>query len=919
MATKTFEELKQLAIQIRDEKTNKQNTATRVGTAMLEHINKLEQDYYDKTQTDEELKERDNKLTELGNKIEVVDNKEHYEILESVSVLDYEEKGKLIQDDGSLVENPNRNTSNLITVNSGDEFIVSNLNTDIFISIAAYDENQNFLPIYSIKGAYYGKYIVRDNVKKLRFSGMPTDSYYGFKKVIKAYNNLIQLDNLSSNYWIPGHFDKGMKLVTTFSNVYKSVLIRAYAGDKIIYKGVVSSPQFNFISEFDKSSIYVNGIVGTGDDRLNGEYIVSQDGFIAIAVSMEYEPREYIEYIPKNNCCYIQQYKVKDFTENKYISKVGETFTTTDSDYYKILSIDVSQYQDKYIFYKCRKMDNTVISAVFYKDEQPVKWHYMNEGSWVDNLENITTIDICIHLSNYIECYIEDIAQNFTDDIRIKKTVELGEVLLGYYIGKDTGIITKAYGNSYKTAKVCLDKGWYLLRNIGGGSQDSCWIYDSDNFQNPIKKIFGNLPEKSNKICYLENTSYMAISWNDLDDSEIVNGTTQIYEIDTINTDNNYSNKNDIIRGRKYNGFEDFSFDEEFYTVDKKRAISKGKESSGTWINDSMLINQPTFEDEFNMSIQFIPDNSFKFYIGKYATLAGTMVSITSNKIGICNVNNNSELVEGFSKDLSFNINANTLYTLSIKKRVTDSAVFNISISDDYGNSEEILVKSIGEADINYGVTSDIGYFWGKPAIYVESGIVTFENFSYGYSVKDNLQLMIIGHSFIEGNSIAEEKDKRFAYLFANEIGLDRCIISGQGGGTTISIMTYLDKFLQWFPNTKYILFCVGVNDEWSLTADKAFENMRAIESKVKICGIEAIWMLVNPKSTGYTDYINKLNELMSNSDLTTVDVNAAFESEKGIVNSAAFLSDGIHPTVETHNKIFSLLKKKIPYVLYDK
>lgn len=69
MATKTFEELKQLAIQIRDEKTNKQNTATRVGTAMLEHINKLEQDYYNKTQTDEALKERDDKLTGLENKI----------------------------------------------------------------------------------------------------------------------------------------------------------------------------------------------------------------------------------------------------------------------------------------------------------------------------------------------------------------------------------------------------------------------------------------------------------------------------------------------------------------------------------------------------------------------------------------------------------------------------------------------------------------------------------------------------------------------------------------------------------------------------------------------------------------------------------------------------------------------------------
>lgn len=69
MATKTFEELKQLAVQIRDEKTNKQNTATRIGTQMLEHLNKLEQDYYDKTATNEELQARDEKLTELENNI----------------------------------------------------------------------------------------------------------------------------------------------------------------------------------------------------------------------------------------------------------------------------------------------------------------------------------------------------------------------------------------------------------------------------------------------------------------------------------------------------------------------------------------------------------------------------------------------------------------------------------------------------------------------------------------------------------------------------------------------------------------------------------------------------------------------------------------------------------------------------------
>lgn len=69
MATKTFEELKQLAIQIRDEKTNKQNTATRVGTAMLEHINKLEQDYYDKEGSNAELQKRDERLSKLEEKI----------------------------------------------------------------------------------------------------------------------------------------------------------------------------------------------------------------------------------------------------------------------------------------------------------------------------------------------------------------------------------------------------------------------------------------------------------------------------------------------------------------------------------------------------------------------------------------------------------------------------------------------------------------------------------------------------------------------------------------------------------------------------------------------------------------------------------------------------------------------------------
>ena len=66
MATKTLEELKQMAIQIRDEKTNKQNTATRIGTQMLEHLTKLEQDFLDKDTTEGKFSELEIRKTKFN-------------------------------------------------------------------------------------------------------------------------------------------------------------------------------------------------------------------------------------------------------------------------------------------------------------------------------------------------------------------------------------------------------------------------------------------------------------------------------------------------------------------------------------------------------------------------------------------------------------------------------------------------------------------------------------------------------------------------------------------------------------------------------------------------------------------------------------------------------------------------------------
>lgn len=137
MATKTFEELKQLAIQIRDEKTNKQNTSTRVGTAMLEHINKLEQDYYDKTQTDEELKERDDKLTELESSVGILGK-----YLDGCNIVPFSiSKGYINLSGTAISEGASYFYTSFIKLEKGKKYFVAASGSSNTLIIAAYNTN----------------------------------------------------------------------------------------------------------------------------------------------------------------------------------------------------------------------------------------------------------------------------------------------------------------------------------------------------------------------------------------------------------------------------------------------------------------------------------------------------------------------------------------------------------------------------------------------------------------------------------------------------------------------------------------------------------------------------------------------------------------------------------------------------------
>lgn len=141
MATKTFEELKQMAIQIRDEKANKQNTATRIGTQMLEHLNKLEQDFLDKDTTEGKFSELEGGINSLYyNKID---------IKPGANLLDIDKciKGFYIaSENGRILENENYYASPFIPFKKEYGSIVTNQNmSGAGAGHAVYDSNFNFI------------------------------------------------------------------------------------------------------------------------------------------------------------------------------------------------------------------------------------------------------------------------------------------------------------------------------------------------------------------------------------------------------------------------------------------------------------------------------------------------------------------------------------------------------------------------------------------------------------------------------------------------------------------------------------------------------------------------------------------------------------------------------------------------------
>lgn len=193
MATKTFEELKQMAIQIRDEKTNKQNTATRIGTQMLEHLNKLEQEYYDKTTLDKRVTELN--ISELY-KTQGIGGSNKYNLATAISQV--EEKYRV---SGLKVSFVNENDVTETWKNTNGVWDVINFVRDynlfdVFPSVGL-EENSNHL--FTIKRKFINN---KGNIKDVSSdSFIITDFIPLFGQSFEVFDSVIDTNNYTIAFY----------------------------------------------------------------------------------------------------------------------------------------------------------------------------------------------------------------------------------------------------------------------------------------------------------------------------------------------------------------------------------------------------------------------------------------------------------------------------------------------------------------------------------------------------------------------------------------------------------------------------------------------------------------------------------------------------------------------------------------------
>lgn len=349
---------------------------------------------------------------------------------------------------------------------------------------------------------------------------------------------------------------------------------------------------------------------------------------------------------------------------------------------------------------------------------------------------------------------------------------------------------------------------------------------------------------------------------------------------------------------------------------------SDGRSATSTATGSTARIYYPvpTFEDKFNISAVITPltangSGYFEHVVGKWNTTAGGAYGIGKDASGTYLVGYDCEgtMTHKFYFT-GLDVALNKRCTLLISKRTAEASTLEISITDYHGNVYTVSGIGNGEeltGDTVAGNDFSTAVMWGNLCAWSNIGTMKIEGVSFGYAplTTQDLSLLIIGHSFVEGNSLPYDKDKRFATLLSDDIGAERVLILGKGGVSANGVLECIGDVSAWNASAKYALLVIGTNDA---DDDDTIYKFEQIDGALRSHGIRTVWATIPPRSGGET---HPTCNAYIKASFDYVDISGVFYKADGTIDTSMFLGDGIHPTIAAHAKIFSVIKAGCSYI----
>lgn len=330
-------------------------------------------------------------------------------------------------------------------------------------------------------------------------------------------------------------------------------------------------------------------------------------------------------------------------------------------------------------------------------------------------------------------------------------------------------------------------------------------------------------------------------------------------------------------------------------------------------------------EEQLNISLKPLTDY-FDIRFGKRATLAGTYVGIkkdvNGSYISVYRHANTSDLsaaglVLAYQETLSFELLKDITYNITMQKERGTNSTITIIINSSDGRMWTKKIPCIVTSDNLQGLFIDgIGSMWGNIAIFDVVGSVKFSNLQYRLPYKKNCQMVICGHSFVEGNSVSDKKQDRFVSLIQKQVGREDCCVLGYGG-SGISLITTNEVQIKALVNIfnyrpKYIVEVYGTNDS-SMPYNTFISHLENFISFCKTNGIVPVLTTIPPKVNSSVPLFAQVNEWIRNSGYKYADIEKCFVDASGSPIVGNYLSDGVHPTIETHLSIYHQILHDVP------